>query len=147
MNPFIKLLNGAAQFLLRKMGVRPAGHETVHSEEELKLIVTQSYESGEINQTELAYLKNIFAFDDRFLKDIMNPESQIVMLNIKMPKATLTKVHEEYDYTRYPVSNDGNKDHIIGYINTKEILTSMAAGREVNLDNLYMKCRVTLKHP
>nr|WP_308937091.1 hypothetical protein [Cytobacillus oceanisediminis] len=125
----------AAQFLLRRLGVKPAGHDTVHSEEELKLIVTQSYESGEINQTELDYLKNIFAFDDRILKDIMIPESEIVMLNIRMPKTTLTKVHDEYDYTRYPVANDENKGNIIGYINTKEILTSMAAGIEVNMDN------------
>ena len=57
MNPFIYALNGAARVLLGIFGIKPAGHDTVHSEEELKLIVAQSYESGEINQTELDYLK------------------------------------------------------------------------------------------
>ncbi len=135
MNPFIKLLNGAAQMLLRTMGVKPAGHDTVHSEEELELIITQSYESGEINQTELAYLKNIFAFDDRILKDIMIPAEKIVMLDRTLPVKELNLIHDEYDYTRYPVSNDGSKENLIGYLNTKEILTSMAVGREVKLED------------
>ncbi|WP_322395641.1 CNNM domain-containing protein, partial [Clostridium perfringens] len=63
MYPFIYALNGASRLLLRLFGVKPAGHETVHSEEELKWIVDQSYESGEINQTEMGYLTNIFAFE------------------------------------------------------------------------------------
>lgn len=134
-NPFIKFLNGSAQLLLRRIGIKPAGEDTVHSEEELKIIVTQSYESGEINQTELNYLKNIFSLDNRVLKDVMIPEKKIVMLDKQMPLARMKEIHDEHDYTRYPVSEDNNKDHLVGFINTKEILTSAAAGREVKIDD------------
>ncbi|WP_404442097.1 hemolysin family protein [Sutcliffiella horikoshii] len=134
-NPFIKFLNGSAQLLLRGLGVKPAGHETVHSEEELKMIVTQSYESGEINQTELAYLKNIFALDERILKDVMIPESKMVMLHKDVSLSKLKEVHREFDYTRYPILDSGSKDKLVGFINTKEILTSVAAGREVILED------------
>ena len=128
--PFINALNGSAQFLLRIFGVKPAGHETVHSEEELKLIVTQSYESGEINQTELAYLENIFAFDERILKDIMIPRDKIVTLDKEMSLTEILETLDEYEYTRYPVTENGDKDILVGFINTKEMLTSIAAGRE-----------------
>lgn len=130
MNPFIYALNGAAQLLLRLFGVKPAGHESVHSEEELKWIVDQSYESGEINRTELAYLKNIFAFDGRTLKEIMIPRAQIVTLEQDMPIAELIDVIDQYDYTRYPVTEAGQSDRYIGFINTKEMLTGIAAGRD-----------------
>ena len=128
--PFINALNGSARLILRVFGVQPAGHETVHSEEELKLIVTQSYESGEINQTELAYLENIFAFDERILKDIMIPRNQIVTLDKQMSLAEILETLDQYEYTRYPVAENGDKDLLVGFINTKEMLTSIAAGRE-----------------
>ncbi|WP_175640310.1 hemolysin family protein [Metabacillus schmidteae] len=134
MYPFIFVLNGSSQRLLGFFGVKSAGHETAHSEEELKLIVTQSYESGEINQTELAYLENIFAFDERVVKDIMIPESQIVTLKKDMELADILEVLDEYDYTRYPVKEGGQQNKMIGFINTKEMLTSIAAGREKRME-------------
>ena len=134
MNPFIFALNGASRGILGVFGVKPAGHETAHSEEELKLIVTQSYESGEINQTELAYLENIFAFDERVVKDIMIPATKIITLEKDMNLTDIIEVHDQYDYTRYPVKEAG-QNKIIGFINTKEMLTSIAAGRERKLED------------
>ncbi|WP_282154894.1 hemolysin family protein [Cytobacillus gottheilii] len=131
-NPFIKALNGSATWLLSLFGVKPAGHETIHSEEELRLIVTQSYESGEINQTELSYLENIFAFDTRALSDIMIPKEKMIMLKKDMAFADMIDVLEEYDYTRYPVKAN---DKVIGFIHTKEMMTSIAAGRQGAIEN------------
>lgn len=129
MNPFIWLLNGAARVFLRLFGVEPVGHEEAHSEEELKLIVAESFQSGEINQTELTYLKNIFAFDDRIVKNIMIQRSEIVTVDKDLSKSEFFEALDDHEYTRYPVTEDGNKDKLIGFINTKELLTSMAAGR------------------
>ncbi|MCP3764780.1 hemolysin family protein [Domibacillus sp. A3M-37] len=134
MYPFIWALNGSARILLRMFGVQPAGHEEAHSEEELKLIMHQSFQSGEINQTELSYLENIFAFDDRVIKDIMLPRMQMITLEKEMPLTDMITVLDEYDYTRYPVTEGGHKDQLIGFINTKEMLTSIAAGREQKME-------------
>ncbi|UQZ36829.1 transporter associated domain protein [Paenibacillus sp. PK3_47] len=130
--PFIVALNGSARLLLRIFGVKPAGHETVHSEEELKWIVDQSYESGEINKTELVYLNNIFAFDERTLSEIIVPLGKVVTLQAGMPAAKLIEVLEKHDYTRYPVESADRNGQFIGYINTKEMLTSIAAGRDTD---------------
>ncbi|WP_422659351.1 hemolysin family protein [Paenibacillus sp. EC2-1] len=133
MYPFIYALNGSAQLLLRMFGVKPAGHETVYSEEELRLIVTHSYESGEINQTELDYLENIFAFDERVLKEIMIKREQIITLRKDMSHDEMMEIIFAHDYTRYPVTEEGH-DRFVGFINTKEMLTSMAAGRECRMN-------------
>ncbi|MEG0260481.1 MAG: hemolysin family protein [Lysinibacillus sp.] len=128
--PFISVLNGSARALLKVFGVKPAGHDEVYSEEELKMIVTQSYEGGEINQTELAYLENIFAFDTRQLEDIMIPRAEMVMLEKQQTLEQMVAVIEEFEYTRYPVIDVmKKKNDVIGVINTKEMLTDIAVGR------------------
>lgn len=130
MGPVIRVLNGSARQLLKLFGVKPSGHDTVHSEEELKLIVAQSYESGEISQTELDYLKNIFAFDERPLKDIMIPKIDMITIEKHQSLDEMVEVIDKYDFTRYPVNDMSYKtEDFIGFINTKEMLTSIAAGR------------------
>lgn len=135
MYPFITFLNGSSRVFLKMFGVKPAGHETVYSEEELKLIVTQSYQSGEINQTELSYLENIFSFDERRVKEIMIPESKMVTLEKGMVLEDIIEVLDMYNYTRYPVVERGQKDKVLGFINTKEMLTSIAAGKENRIEH------------
>jgi len=136
--PFIRLLNGSATLLLRLFGVKPAGHESVHSEEELKWLVEQSYESGEINQTEQAYLQNIFAFDDRLLREIMIPADKIVKIAKELPQSELIDKLSMHEYTRYPVTN-GNPDAFIGFVHSKEILTAIAAGRDGRIEGFIHK--------
>lgn len=136
--PFIRLLNGSATLLLRAFGVKPAGHESVHSEEELKWLVEQSYESGEINKTEQAYLQNIFAFDDRQLREIMIPADKIVKIAKEVPQNDLIEKLSEHEYTRYPVTN-GNPDAFIGFVHSKEVLTAIAAGRDGRIEGFIHK--------
>ena len=130
MGPFIYVLNGSARLLLRAFNVKPTGHEQAHTEEELKLIMAESFQGGEINQTELTYLKNIFAFDDRVVKHIMIPREQMVSVDRGFSRSEFFEKLDDHEFTRYPVTEAGNKDKLIGYINTKELLTSMAAGRK-----------------
>lgn len=161
--PFISILNGSARIVLKIFGVKPAGHDEVYSEEELKLIVTQSYEGGEINQTELAYLENIFAFDTRQLEDIMIPRSEMIMLEKQQTLEQMVAVIEEFEYTRYPVIDVmKKKNDVIGVINTKEMLTDIAVGRtkdvtsfihdiprfknSTSIKNVFLKMQQTHKH-
>ena len=138
MYPFIWSLNGSARVLLRTFGVQPASHEQAHSEEELKIIMAQSFKSGEINQTELSYMENIFSFDERVAKDIMVPRTQIITLDQTMTREEIIDILNEHKYTRYPVTEEGDKDRIIGFVNVKEMLTNYAVGQESRLvDSLH----------
>ena len=101
----------------------------------MKLIVTQSYQSGEINQTELSYLENIFSFDERRLKEIMVPQSKMITLEKEMSIEDIIHVLDKYNYTRYPVIERGQRDQVLGFINTKEMLTSIAAGKENQMEH------------
>jgi CBS domain containing-hemolysin-like protein len=125
MYPFIWFLNGSARFVTRIFGLEPASeHELAHTEEELRLILSESYKSGEINQSEFNYVENIFEFDDRVAKEIMVPRKEVTVLDKTKSIAENLEIIKEEKYTRYPVI-DGDKDHIIGMINMKEVFTDV----------------------
>ncbi|PLT28995.1 hemolysin family protein [Peribacillus deserti] len=124
MYPFIWVLNGSARALTGLFGLKPVSeHELAHSEEELRILLSESYKSGEINQTELKYVNNIFQFDERIAKEIMVPRTEIVSLYADDVLSTVLETVKREGYTRYPVI-EGDKDHVLGIVNIKEIITS-----------------------
>lgn len=135
MKPLIWLMNGSARVIIRMLGVNPDAQADAMSEEEIKIIINNSYNGGEINQTELNYMQNIFSFDERHAKDIMVPRTQMVTLNEPFNVDELLETIKEHQFTRYPITEDGDKDHIKGFINVKEFLTEYASGRTIKISN------------
>jgi CBS domain containing-hemolysin-like protein len=130
MYPFIWLLNGSARLLVGIFGLKPASeHDLAHSEEELRILLSESYKSGEINQTELKYVNNIFEFDERIAKEIMVPRTEMVSLSIDDSLDEILNTVREENYTRYPV-DDGDKDNILGFVNMKELLTDKVMNKD-----------------
>lgn len=132
LKPFIWTMNGAARGLVKLVGIKEMPTEQAHSEEELKVIMTESYQSGEINQTELAYMQNIFSFDERTAKDVMVPRTQMITLEEPVTVDQVIETIKEYNFTRYPVTEaNGDKDNIIGFINVREYLTNHVSDEHV----------------
>ena len=121
--PFIWFLNGSARLLVGLFGMKPASeHELSHTEEELRLLLAESYKSGEINQNDLKYLNNVFEFDDRVAREIMVPRTKIIGFEKKATFNEVLTIISEERYTRYPVYEE-DRDNIIGFINIKDFLT------------------------
>jgi CBS domain containing-hemolysin-like protein len=121
MYPFIRLLNGSARMLTGLFGLKPVSeHEVAHSEEELRLILLESYEHGEINQAEYKYVDNIFKFDNRIAKEIMVPRTEVIGLHEDDSLEGHIRTIRNEKYTRYPVFGE-DKDEIIGMVNVKDL--------------------------
>ncbi|GAF18994.1 LOW QUALITY PROTEIN: hemolysin [Bacillus sp. JCM 19046] len=136
--PFIWLLNGSARILIKMLGFKPMSeHEVTHSEEELRLIISDSYKGGEINQSEFKYVSKIFDFDDRLAKEIMVPRTEISAISIEDSLDDNLAIMREEKFTRYPVVN-GDKDNILGIVNVREVLTDIVSPEvleEIKLEN------------
>ncbi|WP_458460958.1 hemolysin family protein [Paenibacillus sp.] len=137
MYPFIWLLNGSANQLVKLFGIKPASeHEDAHSEEELQIIINESFESGKINQSEFGYVSRIFAFDEMLAKEIMVPRTDMVCLYVNRTNEENLEIIREEQYTRFPVVNE-SKDDIIGIINTKQFFLELYGNDEpVDLSSL-----------
>lgn len=124
MYPFIHFLNLSARTLARLFGVKAVSEsETAHTEEELRMIMTDSFKSGEINHSEYEYVNSIFEFSDRTAKEIMVPRTEITTIEKDLTLKDVFDVMGVEQYTRYPVI-DGDKDHVIGLVNLKHLLTA-----------------------
>ncbi|KIL46836.1 hypothetical protein KR50_25330 [Jeotgalibacillus campisalis] len=131
MYPFIWLLNGSARIFTTMLGLKPASeHDLSHSEEDLRIMLSESLKSGEINQSEYSYVNKIFEFDERVAKEIMVPRTEIISVNSGLTLREVFKVMKEEQYTRYPVVEDGDKDNVIGMINMKELMTAFIENQD-----------------
>jgi len=124
MYPVIKGMNGTARFFVGLLGFKSISEsEVAHTEEELRMILSDSLKSGEINQAEYKYVNKIFEFDDRIANEIMAPRTEMITIEKDMTLREVFDVMGVEQYTRYPVT-DGDKDHIIGLVNMKNLLTA-----------------------
>lgn len=136
MRPFIWALNGSANQLVRLIGIKPASeHEDAHSEEELQIIINESFEGGKINQSEYGYVNRVFAFDNLLAKEIMVPRTDMVCLYTDKTRQENLDIIKEQQYTRFPVV-EGSKDNIIGVINTKQFFLSYDSNPDLELASL-----------
>ena len=123
MYPVIKGMNGSALILIKLLGFKSMSDSDVaHTEDELRMILSDSLKGGEINQAEYKYVNKIFEFDDRIAKEIMAPRTEMVSIDKEMTTREVFDLIGIEQFTRYPVT-DGDKDHIIGLINMKNLLT------------------------
>lgn len=120
--PFIWALNGVANFILRAINITaPHGHE-VHSAEELRYLLEQSKESGEIKSSEHELIENVFYFSERTTRQVMVARTQIAAIDITMTTDEIVNTIIEEGYSRMPVYRD-SLDNILGILYAKDLLT------------------------
>ncbi|AZN42245.1 hemolysin family protein [Paenibacillus albus] len=122
MYPFIFLLNGTANWLLKRIGIEPAAeHESAHTEEEIRILMKESHKSGLIDNTELTLVDNIFDFAETHAREIMIPRTEMTCLYANLSFEENQAIALKEMHTRYPVC-DGDKDNIIGFVHIKDLL-------------------------
>lgn len=123
-SPFIWLLNKSSNVILRILGIKKVGDEDVHTEEELRLILTESEEGGMIKPSENELIQNVFDFDDRLVKQIMVPQNKISALDVELGRNEMTKKVIDEGYSRLPVYL-GDIDNVIGVVHSKDLLKAV----------------------
>jgi CBS domain containing-hemolysin-like protein len=126
--PFIRLLNGTGRAVVRLIGLRSrGGHAMVHSEEELKMLVTASQEAGVLEEQEEQMLHRVFAFADLTAGQVMIPRTELVAIDADGPIETLLDTLTRHGYPRLPVYR-GNLDNVLGILHVTEIVKALAFG-------------------
>jgi len=121
MKPGIWLLNGAANWLLRRLNVEPVSESAhVHSAEELRLLVMQARAHGTLDETDSAMLAGVFDFHEKRARDVMRPRTEVVALAIDTPLDELRRILRAERYSRYPVYKD-DLDDMVGVFLAKDL--------------------------
>ncbi|MSR59017.1 MAG: HlyC/CorC family transporter [Planctomycetaceae bacterium] len=127
--PFIWVLNVTSNLLLRLIGVGAAvPGEQMHSEEELRLILSESAAGGQVSRHERLMMENVLDLEDKVTRQVMVPRRDVVTLNTRRSIEDNLQVISESQYTRFPLC-DGDLDRVIGMVHTKDVLGVIASAK------------------
>jgi magnesium and cobalt exporter, CNNM family len=124
--PFTYFLNRSSQVILRMLGQEKAGsEEAVHSPEEIRLLVEQSQESGQMGVHDADLIDAVFEFSEKNAREVMTPRTELVALPVEATLSEVLGVVQESGLSRYPVY-DESIDNIIGVVLAKDLLKLLA---------------------
>jgi len=119
--PLVWVLQESANLFTRLFGIQPAPAGVIaHTEEEIRMIVAQAEETGEIEHEEREMLYKVFDFAEKEVSDVMVPRPEVVALSIDLPPTECLQAAMEAPFTRYPVYR-GSLDEIVGILHVRDL--------------------------
>ncbi|WP_315110304.1 hemolysin family protein [Clostridium intestinale] len=134
--PIMWAFNHSTNLILRSFGVSQVDeHDAAHTDEEIKLLVEDSYKHGLIDKTELTFVDNIFDFSEKTVKEIMIPRTDMACIFLEDSFEEIIKYAMDEQLTRYPVCRD-SKDNITGFLHIKDLFRLKIEGNNENIENI-----------
>lgn len=128
--PFIRVLNGTNSFLLKLFNLNePPRKHMVHSEEELKMLVSASHEEGVLEPEEEEMLHSVFDFSDTVTGEIMTPRTDMIGIPETATVREFVDLALKHGFSRLPVF-DGNLDNIFGLVHIRDCLKALVEHKE-----------------
>jgi magnesium and cobalt exporter, CNNM family len=117
---FINLLNGAANWLVRRLGIEPADElASARSPQELGSLVRTSAQRGTIDAGTATLLDRSLRFGDRSADELMTPRVQVESLPVDATVLDLIELTRRTGYSRFPV-HEGDLDDVRGVVHVKQ---------------------------
>jgi putative hemolysin len=117
--PFILLLTKSTQLIIALFGIRK--NEQAVTEEEIKAMISEGTEHGDIEETEQEIIERVFHLGDRNITSLMTHRSDIVWMDLHAKVSEVKEKMKETVHNTYPIC-DGVVDNIKGVVTLKEIL-------------------------
>ncbi|MEX2179352.1 MAG: hemolysin family protein [Gemmatimonadaceae bacterium] len=122
LRPFTSLLNHSAELVLRLGGQKAVPvEESLHSPEELRLLVEQSEEGGVLEAAPATLIEGVFEFSEKNARAVMTPRTEIDALPVDATLDDTLSLVEESRRSRYPVF-DESIDNVIGLVLAKDLI-------------------------
>lgn len=129
LSPFILLFNGAANWLIRRLGIEPKEELTsVRSLEEIEYLIRSSGDSGELGADALELLTRTIRFEDKSAADALTPRVHVHALGLSASVGDLIDLSIETGHSRYPVYLD-DLDEIVGIARVTDVFSLAAQTR------------------
>lgn len=129
--PFIYVLNGAANAIVRVFGLHPAGEDEVrHTSEELRMLLATP--ATGIDAELRRMLARVFDFRRRTVRHVMSLRSDIAVLHAHMTVKEAVQAAGDAGYTRYPVLDDEEKE-VLGYVHLRDLFDVLRGAKRARM--------------
>ena len=122
---FLPFLNGSGHAILKMFGLSQAGHQHIHSPEEIEFLIAESRRGGALDLDDDQRLRRALRLASRRVRELMIPRRLMVTVNIDWPPERVARALREHNYTRLPVY-EGSQENIIGILHTRDFVTAVA---------------------
>ena len=141
--PFIWLLTISTEFLLKILMIKPSADGKV-TEEEIKAIIKEGTEGGEVQEIEQDIVERVFHIGDRKVNSLMTHRQSIVFLPLDADKNQVRELMLKELHSIYPVFGD-NYDDIVGVVNLKNIFAHFE-NDNFNLQQIITEAPFIIQH-
>lgn len=118
--PFVLLLTGMSNALLRLLGL-PTQNETTITSEDIIATVGAGTEAGLLDRNEQEAIENVMSLEDRLVSSAMTPRDYVIFFKLNDTFDKIRPLIEEHPHSKYLVC-DGTVDRVIGYVDSKDLL-------------------------
>ena len=118
--PVMWLFNTITNGVMRLLGHDPADEHQVYTEDEIRLLIDESTESGLIDSEQNEFVDNIFDITEKEVASIMTPRPDMVCLCLEDSLEENLAVVSEHKFTRYPIYRR-DKDDVVGFVHIKDL--------------------------
>jgi putative hemolysin len=142
--PFIWLLTISTEGILKLFNIKPTADGKV-TEEEIKAIIKEGTEGGEVQEIEQNIVERVFHIGDRKVNSLMTHRQSIVYLSFEDSIEGLKEKVLEELHSVYPVCKDTNMDEVEGVVFLKDLFASFEKGH-FNLKSIIKKPEYLIEH-
>ena len=132
--PFVWLLDRTSAGIFSLLGLQREGKNTVTAEE-LHLVVAEAHTSGVLEENERAIISGIVRLADRPIREVMTPRTDIDWIDIGCGREEIRAALAATPHSRLPVAR-GSVDDIVGVVSTRDMLTALLDGKELDIESL-----------
>ena len=126
--PFIHVLNGSANLLLKALGMRAATElERIHRPEEIEMLLDQSYESGLLSKEPVDMIRGVFDLSETTAGEVMTPRTEVVALDVQITVDEAADAILASRHSRLPVFEE-NLDHVVGVVLARDVWEAQREG-------------------
>lgn len=118
--PFSYMLNLVANLLFRLFNVNTAREDNI-TFDDISAVVEAGALAGVLQQQEQHFIENVFELESRLVSSCMTTRDSIVFIDLTEPEESIRQKIALHPYSKFPVC-DGVIDHVIGYVDTRDIL-------------------------
>jgi putative hemolysin len=142
--PFIWLLTISTEGILKLFNIKPTADGKV-TEEEIKAIIKEGTEGGEVQEIEQNIVERVFHIGDRKINSLMTHRQSIVYLSLDDTIEELKEKVLEELHSVYPVCKDNNMDEVEGVVLLKDLFINFEKGK-FNLKAITKKPEYLIEH-
>lgn len=131
----VAFLTLSSKAVLAVLGVKSKGEQAFITKEEIRHLVAESLESGEVTPGEQEFIDNIFEFTQTQVREVMVPRRRIVGLDFNRPQQEIVQAVLKHQFSRYPVYRE-DIENVVGFIHSKDLLGQVVTNPEATFDAL-----------